>query len=129
MQPEERFWARIVKSDRCWMWTGATDKFGYGQVRIRGTKHYVHRWSYEQRNGAIPAGLVIDHLCRVTSCVRPDHMEVVSPSENSRRAVHPLKVHCPRGHEYVRRPWGPVCGPCRREHERRRYALKKQRVA
>ena len=42
-------------------------------------------------NGPIPAGMVIDHLCRNRNCVRPDHLEVVTPAQNTRRGV-PAKL-------------------------------------
>lgn len=41
---------------------------------------------YEQEVGPIPEGLAIDHLCRQTSCVRPDHLEAVTYAENLHRS-------------------------------------------
>lgn len=49
------------------------------------SKAAAHRFVYELLVGPIPAGLTIDHLCRVTSCVRPDHLEPVTNAENVRR--------------------------------------------
>jgi hypothetical protein len=40
---------------------------------------------YEHHVGPIPDGLVIDHLCRVHNCVNPEHLEPVTPAENTRR--------------------------------------------
>ncbi|MEV7034630.1 HNH endonuclease signature motif containing protein [Streptomyces sp. NPDC093272] len=40
---------------------------------------------YEQHVGPIPAGMELDHLCFVTMCVNPTHMEPVTPEENLRR--------------------------------------------
>jgi hypothetical protein len=45
----------------------------------------AHRWAYEHFIGPIPAGLEIDHLCRVRHCVNPAHLEPVTKSENRRR--------------------------------------------
>lgn len=28
----ERFWAKVAKTEGCWLWTGCTDKKGYGQI-------------------------------------------------------------------------------------------------
>lgn len=31
---EERFWARVEKTDSCWIWRGFTLPDGYGQVGV-----------------------------------------------------------------------------------------------
>jgi hypothetical protein len=41
----------------------------------------------ESTVGPIPSGMQIDHLCRNTLCVNPDHMEVVTNAENGRRGA------------------------------------------
>lgn len=48
---------------------------------------YAHRLAYERAFGPIPTGMQIDHLCRVRECVNPDHLEVVSHTENVRRGI------------------------------------------
>jgi hypothetical protein len=46
--------------------------------------------------------MTIDHLCRNTSCVRPDHLEVVTREENALRGSrNAAKTHCDRGHEFT----------------------------
>lgn len=93
----------------CWLWTGFTNEHGYGLLSVRenGKKKLrrAHRISYELKNGPIPKGLQIDHLCRVRCCVNPDHMEPVTLVENVMRgesfyAQQARRTHCPRGHEY-----------------------------
>ena len=83
-----------VKPDpnNCWIWQLYKHQLGYGQVqwRIDGppSKTYLaHRASYLLFVGPIPPGLEIDHLCRVRSCVNPDHLETVTHAENIRRAA------------------------------------------
>lgn len=49
------------------------------------TRIGAHRLAYMRAKGAIPRGFHIDHLCRVTNCVNPDHLEAVTPGENVRR--------------------------------------------
>lgn len=92
----------------CWIWQRATEK-GYARFDIAGRATRVHRASYEAHVGPIPEGLVIDHLCRVTACVNPTHLEPVTNAENVRRGNGPAvaaarmkaKTHCPKGHEYA----------------------------
>src|SRR3954468_18429534 len=79
----ERFWAKVEKTAECWNWTGYTLSSGYGRFRGRragndtASKVLAHRFSYELLIGPIPPGLVLDHLCRNTSCVNPAHLEPV----------------------------------------------------
>lgn len=69
------------------MFYGNRDAQGYGRIRESGTRSnaLAHRVSYEAFNGPIPEGMVIDHLCQVTSCVNPDHLEAVTQKTNIQR--------------------------------------------
>lgn len=70
----------------CWLWNGSLTYDGYGLFRANNRATGAHRFAYEYFVGPIPAGLHIDHLCRVRNCVNPDHLEPVTPQENDRRA-------------------------------------------
>jgi len=89
----------------CWLWIGCGNHRGYGQIKIAGVQHLAHRVSYELFVGPIPAGLQIDHLCRVRCCVNPSHLEPVTGLENARRGLggsnESAKTHCPQGHAYT----------------------------
>lgn len=124
----ERFWAKVDKTDTCWLWTASTT-FGYGRFREGSRLYRAHRWSYEALVGPIPEGLVIDHLCRVRACVNPDHMEPVTLCENTMRgesfsAKHARATECPQGHPYdetntyVDSRGRRGCNECRRERSR-----------
>jgi len=72
---------------RCWIWQLGTDQKGYAIARREGKIVRVHRWMYEQTFGVrVPPGLQMDHLCKVKPCINPDHLEPVTPGENTRRA-------------------------------------------
>lgn len=79
----------VVDDNGCWIWQPKGGTSGYAQVvrRVPGTLRSVlmHRASYEAFVGPIPAGMQIDHLCNVTRCVNPQHLEPVTSAENNRR--------------------------------------------
>lgn len=74
-----------VDSGGHWLWMGCVSH-GYGTFYLNGRSCRAHRVVYEWAVGPIPYGLQIDHLCRVTYCVNPDHLEAVTNRENSHRA-------------------------------------------
>lgn len=85
-QTEEEMFFRKCWYDAdtgCVEWMASRDGAGYGKFGRSGRSH---RWAYEFEHGPIPAGLVIDHLCENKGCCNPEHLEAVSPGENSRRA-------------------------------------------
>ena len=102
----ERFWRRVDKSGDCWLWTGYISKNGYGiWPNEKTASPRAHRIAYEFVIGPIPAGLTLDHLCRVRHCVNPRHLEPVTLRENLMRghtiaAENARKVQCPKGHPY-----------------------------
>lgn len=130
--PDPSFWARVDARGPCWIWTGAGQTGGYGIVRREGRRIRVHRYAWELLVGPIPAGLVIDHLCRVKLCVNPDHLEPVTQQTNMHRAMVPSliahrKGQCTKGHplnvpdNYVRPDGYISCRTCRREYHRAYY--------
>lgn len=134
--PEERFWQKVVKHPSgCWEWIGARNPSGYGHLGVDGKTVYAHRFAYILLIGPIPAGLEIDHLCRVRACVNPGHLEPVTPKVNNFRsdslsARNARKSHCEHGHPLDDRNtyswvWSRtgrmerMCRTCRRERNRR----------
>ena len=82
---------RIDPVTGCWVWIAATSPNGYGNVPIaRGKRQKArsaHTAHWEFRKGKVPDGFVLDHLCRNRSCINIDHLEIVTPAENTRRGV------------------------------------------
>lgn len=101
-QGMDLFWSKVNKTNTCWLWTGATQQ-GYGVLTADNQRWRAHRFLYELVNGPIPPGLHLDHLCRTRNCVRPEHLEPVTASENNKRMLialgYPHSV-CKNGH-----PW------------------------
>lgn len=84
LSPEARFWARVEKTDTCWLWQGQRNNQGYGGLKVQGVEVKAHRFAYELLVGPIPDGLVIDHTCLVKHCVRPEHLQPLTQAENAR---------------------------------------------
>lgn len=137
----DRLYAKAIidLESGCWIWTGNITPDGYGRIKLPGPKDSrrtwaAHRVSWELHNGPIPKGLQIDHLCRVTACVNPAHLDVVTGQENIRRRLpaggnlgRTAGTHCAKGHEFTPETTrvrmdkrGRECLTCERERERTR---------
>lgn len=91
----------------------------------------VHRVSYQEFNGPILPGLVIDHLCRNKKCVNPKHLEAITSGENVLRGVGPTamnarKTHCMRGHKLLGKVGSRSCQTC--IHDRDKIRQKEARI-
>lgn len=92
---EDRFWSHVnfLTPTGCWIYDiGDNTATGYATTSVNGKTVRAHRWAWEHFNGPIPEGLTIDHLCRTRTCMNPNHMELVTPSENSRRCQAALRA-------------------------------------
>lgn len=116
----------------CWLWTGTLSHNGYARFKPSGqTSKPVHRLTYELVCQAVPAGLQLDHKCRVRCCVNPEHLEPVTRLENIARGnaphmVNARKTHCKHGHEFTPENTGRhakrgsrYCKTCLRAHAAR----------
>ena len=82
---------RFLQEGECWVWTGPINRKGYGYCQVGGVRKNAHRALFERERGALPRSLHLDHLCRNKRCVRPSHMEPVTPAENNRRKAIPAR--------------------------------------
>ena len=127
----------------CFVYSGGRNKDGYCQLD---NGALVHRYMYGRIVGQIADGLELDHLCRVRSCWRIDHLEPVTHAENVRRAnrlratvglvAQPdnfrlVAGYCRQGHPfdgknvYVNSMGSRVCRECRRERESKGRVFKR----
>ena len=109
----------------CLLWTAYKQANGYGVFAVNRELHKAHRVAWVLANQqSIPENAVIDHLCRVRSCVNPQHLEAVTQRENLLRgntttARNASVVACPQGHPYtpentLNYPRRRVCRTCNR---------------
>jgi hypothetical protein len=112
-------WNRALskQANGCWLFTGTNTSDGYARWRYKpgAPELYVHVWAYQAFIGEIPKGMQVDHRCHTDDttcpggqecihrrCCNPDHLELVTGSENTMRQRHAnrLKDTCPKGHPY-----------------------------
>lgn len=77
----------------CWPWTGRLNNAasgrtgergpGYGVISIGNHDWLAHRFSYGYFVGGHRSKLTLDHVCRNSLCVRPDHLMPMTQRRNS----------------------------------------------
>lgn len=85
---EQCFWEKVEKTDSCWVWHGAKNDKGYGQLRNYAGIIYAHRFSYALHKGEIPKGRKLLHRCDNPLCVNPDHLTVGRQVDNIHDAMN-----------------------------------------
>jgi hypothetical protein len=84
----------------CLVWPMRRNGAGYGCIGMGGRNMLAHRVAFILSKGPIPDGMPLDHLCRNRACINPDHLEIVTHTENVRRGVRCYRDTgvCARGH-------------------------------
>jgi hypothetical protein len=121
----------LDEASGCWLWIGYCNekRGGYGYFDAGkgpdGRTVRAHRIAYQCFRGPIKDHL--DHLCLVTNCVNPWHLEDVPNKENHRRRMA-LRTHCNQGHPYppagevtIDRNGSRVCVPYNRARSSKSY--------
>jgi len=128
----DRFYEKLIPEPNsgCWIWIGAITKLNYTSFRFRHKTALAHRASYILHKGEIPSNKEIDHLCRMRCCVNPEHLELVTRSENIKRSpltlpnLRAAQTHCIHGHAFdeintYHNPAGKrACRICQRDRMR-----------
>lgn len=127
----------VDRKTGCWNWMLFRDRDGYG----RDGAVRAHRAAWERKNGPIPDGMDVHHVCHNPSCVNPEHLALLPPGDHMRlhkagkpghsrlngrwSMAHDSCVSCNRtdsphvGNGLCRRCFEKT--PARREWRRRRY--------
>lgn len=92
-------WVNNSTLNGCLIWRLCKDPKGYGQFRIARKTHWAHRIAYVLFVGPIPPGMTVHHKCGCTSCVNPQHLELVTVEDNTREGNS-------------RRSYLPTCACC-----------------
>lgn len=82
MSLEERFWAKVEKTDGCWNWTAAKVHNGYGVFTLPDQQQVAHKVAYRWSVGEVPEGFDLDHMCHNRECVNPAHLRLATHKQN-----------------------------------------------
>ena len=124
-----RFWEKVnpngpIPAHRpdlgpCWEWMAGLFDTGYAIFWQSPRNIRAHRLAYETLISPIPFKLEPDHLCRLSYCVNPAHLEIVTHRENVLRSNNPVtvnarKTRAPCGHryDYIDSEGHRRCYPC-----------------
>lgn len=128
------FFSRITISnhDQCWNFGKSTR--GYGKFSINGKSFLAHRFSFSIFNGEIKPGFFIDHICKNTRCVNPEHLRQVTPdinvleNSNSIPSSYKKRTHCKNGHLFNNQDFsktrGRICRVCKAILDKKRRGSK-----
>ena len=114
----KRFWAKVLKTDGCWLWAGSRSGKGYGKIHVstpggprgqdgRASRKmlFAHRVAWELTYGAIHDGLEVLHNCPGGDnprCVNPAHLVLGTHADNMRDAGLKKQMACGDSHPHAK---------------------------
>lgn len=117
-------WANVA----CRIWTGATNRGGYGRRFVDGRMQLVHRLAWIEDHGPIPPETpFVLHHCDTPACYEGQHLFLGTHQDNmddmaaKGRSPWGQKTHCPQGHPYdventiIYASGSRACRVCRRD--------------
>lgn len=99
-----RFYAKVEKTETCWMWLGAKLKTGYGSIGVNGKTLRAHRVSYTLEHGDIPDGMLLRHSCDNPLCVNPSHLILGTKTQNTQDALERGQHVVGESHHFAKIP-------------------------
>ena len=132
----------------CWEWGGFIWKTGYGCFSFSHKKSMrASRMSWIIHYGQIPDGLLVCHKCDNPGCVRPEHLFLGTPKQNTYDMISKkrnydigslyrgkMMSHCTKGHEftventYVNKNTNQrICRICKTKWQQKMRSIKKEK--
>ena len=102
----EKFESKVDRSGDCHLWTGCTNKAGYGQIKIKGKQFGTHVVAAKIKFGMFDERVLVRHSCNVKACCNPDHLLLGTEKDNHDDAVRDglmpwqKQTHCKNGHPF-----------------------------
>lgn len=136
LTPVQRFWMKVQKTSKCWLWLGAVSDKRYGSFHpcVGTAAVKAHKYAYELKHGSVPDGLQLDHKCRNTLCVRPSHLRLSTGKQNCANRSQAIAKRerlrvgrCLHGHD-LSLHWNEKyqrCWECNRIRSRRYQQIKR----
>ena len=87
---KEKIQGRTKVEGDCLVWTGPKNAQGYGAINANGRTLPAHHFFWEQIHDPVKGKLELDHICHNVSCVKVEHLRVVTRKQNAQYRQGPV---------------------------------------